>query len=80
MQTEKEKGLEFLDHRLKLKGSSKITVDNCSKPTKRFKYVNPWTCYPSRNINKVSKTQMISMEKDLMNVKIISLPGITPQH
>ena len=39
--------------RLKLKGCNKITVDVYSKPTNSFTYVDPKTCYPSRNINKI---------------------------
>ena len=53
METETENGLEFLDLRLKLKGCNKITVDVYSKPTNSFTYVDPKTCYPSRNINKI---------------------------
>ena len=53
METETENGLEFLDLRLKLKGCNKITVDVFSKPTNTFTYVDPKTCYPSRNINKI---------------------------
>ena len=52
METETGNGLEPLDLRLKLKDCNKITVDVCSKPTNSFTYVNPKTCYPSRNINK----------------------------
>ena len=53
METETENGLEFLGLRLKLKGYKQITVDVYSKPTKSFTYVDPKTCYPSRNINKI---------------------------
>ena len=53
MDTETKNGLEFLDLRLKLKGYNKITVDVYSKPTNSFTYVDPKTCYPSRNINKI---------------------------
>ena len=53
METETENGLEFLDLRLKLKGCNKITVDVYSKPTNSFTYVDPKTCYPSRNIHKI---------------------------
>ena len=53
METETENGLEFLDLRLKLKGCNKITVDVYSKPTNSFTYVDPKTCYPSRDINKI---------------------------
>ena len=53
METETENGLEFLDLRLKLKGCKKITVDVYSKPTNSFTYVDPKTCYPSRNIDKI---------------------------
>ena len=53
METETENGLEFLDLRLKLKGCNKITVDVYSKPTNSFTYVDPKTCYPSRNISKI---------------------------
>ena len=53
METKTENGLEFLYLRLKLKGCNKITVDVYSKPTNSFTYVDPKTCYPSRNINKI---------------------------
>ena len=53
METETENGLEFLDLRLRLKGSNKITLDVYSKPTNSFTYVDLQTCYPSRNINKI---------------------------
>ena len=53
METETENGLDFLDLRLKLKGCNKIAVDVYSKPTNSFTYVDPKTCYPSRNINKI---------------------------
>ena len=52
METESENGLELLEIRLKLKDCNKITVDVYSKPTNSFTYVNPKTCYSSRNINK----------------------------
>ena len=32
---------------------NKTTVDVYSKPTNSFTYVDPKTCYPSRNINKI---------------------------
>ena len=53
IETETENGLEFLDLRLKLKGCNKITVDVYTKPTNRFTYVDPKTCYPSRNLIKI---------------------------
>ena len=53
MESETEIGLGFLDLRLKLKGCNKITVDVYSEPTNSFTYVDPKTCYPSRNINKI---------------------------
>ena len=53
MQTENEDSYEFLDLRLKLKGYNKITVELYSKPTNRSTYIDPTTCYPSRNINKI---------------------------
>ena len=54
METETENGLKSLDLRLKLKICNKITVDVYSKPTNSFTYVDPKTCYPSRN-NKIPK-------------------------
>ena len=53
METETENGLEVLDLRLKLTGYNQITVDVYSRPTNSFTYVDPKTCYPSRNINKI---------------------------
>ena len=55
METETENGLKSLDLRLKLKICNKTTVDVYSKPTNSFTYVDPKTCYPSRNINKIPK-------------------------
>ena len=52
MQTENENDHEVLNLKLKLKGCKKMTVKVHSKPTNSFTYVNPKTCYPSRNINK----------------------------
>ena len=55
MEIENENSFEFLDLRLKLKGCAKITVDVYSKPTNSFTYVDPKTCYASRNIKKIRK-------------------------
>ena len=46
IQTENKNGFE---------GCNKITVDVHSKPTNRFTFVDSKTCYPSRNINHISK-------------------------
>ena len=61
METETENGLEFLDLRLKLKGCNKITVDVYTKPTNRFTYVDPKTCYPSRNLNKIPESIVLRL-------------------
>ena len=63
METETENGLEFLDLRLKLKGCNKITVDVYSKPTNSFTYVDPKTCYPSRNINKIPEVIALRLRR-----------------
>ena len=47
MKTEKENDLEFSNLTLK------FTVDVYSKPTNSFTYVDPKTCYPSRNTKKI---------------------------
>ena len=49
METETENGQGFLG----LKGCIKITVDVYSKPTNSFTYIDPKTCYSSRNISKI---------------------------
>ena len=56
METATENELEFLALRLKLKGCNKITVDVYSKPTNSFTYIDPKTCYPSRNMNKIPES------------------------
>ena len=53
METETGSHLEFLDFRLKLKRCNKITVDVYSKRTNSFTYVDPNTCCPLGNINKI---------------------------
>ena len=53
METETGSHLEFLDLRLKLKRCNKITVDVYSKRTNSFTYVDPNTCCPLGNINKI---------------------------
>ena len=55
MQIADENGLEFLDLKLKMNENNKITIDVFSKPTNRFTYVMPSTCYPSNNINNVPR-------------------------
>ena len=52
METKTENGLEFWGLRLKLKGCNKTTVDIYPKSTNSFTYIDPKTCYLSRNINK----------------------------
>ena len=47
METEKENDLEFSNL------TFKFTVDVYSKPANSFTYVDPKTCYPSRNVKKV---------------------------
>ena len=49
--------------RLKLKGCNKITVDVYSKPTNSFTYVDPKTCYPSRNINKIPEVIALRLRR-----------------
>ena len=56
METATENELEFLALRLKLKGCNKITVDVYSKSTNSFTYIDPKTCYPSRNMNKIPES------------------------
>ena len=50
-----ENGLEFLDPKLKINESNKITIDVFSKATCSFTYVMPSTCSPSNIINKVPR-------------------------
>ena len=50
-----ENGLEFLDLKLKMNENNKITIDVFSKPTDSFTYVMPSTCYPSNNMNNISR-------------------------
>ena len=50
-----ENGLEFLDLKLKMNEKNKITIDVFSKPTDSYTCVMPSTCYPSNNINNVSR-------------------------
>ena len=63
MQTENENGLKFLGLRLKLKGCKKITVDVYSKPTNRLTYVNPKTCYRSKNINEIPEGIALTLRR-----------------
>ena len=63
METETENSLGFLDLQLKLKGCNKITADIYSKPTNSFTYVDPKTCYPSRNINKIPKSITLMLKR-----------------
>ena len=63
METETENSLGFLDLQLKLKGCNKITVDIYSKPTNSFTYVDPKTCYPSRNLNKIPKSIALMLRR-----------------
>ena len=46
-----------------LKGCNKITVDAYSKPTNSFTYVDPKTCYSSRNINKIPECIALRLKR-----------------
>ena len=50
--TDDVNGLEFLDLKITCH-NGKLSVDVYSKPTNRFTYVMPSTCYPIKNISKV---------------------------
>ena len=63
MATENENGLEFLDHRLKLKGCNKIPTDVYSKATNSLTYVDPKTCYLSGNINKIPECTALRLRR-----------------
>ena len=49
---DQEKGLEFLDLRIKCV-NGKLSVDVFAKPTNSFTYIKPSTCYPCKSINNV---------------------------
>ena len=42
---------------------NKTTVDVYSKPTNSFTYVDPKTCYPSRDINKIPEGIALSLRR-----------------
>ena len=61
MEIETENGLGLLDLPLKLKCCNKVTVDVYSKSTNSFTYVDPKTCYPSRNVNTIPEGIALSL-------------------
>ena len=55
-------GLEFLDLKI-ICLNGKLSVDVYSKPTNRFTYVMPSTCYPMKNINKVPQGIALRLQR-----------------
>ena len=51
---DQEKGLEFLDLRIKCV-NSKLSADVFAKPTNSFTYITPSTCYLRKSINNVPR-------------------------
>ena len=63
MQIADENGLEFLDLKLKMNENIKITIDVFSKPTNSFTYVMPSKCYPSNNMNNISRGIVLRLKR-----------------
>ena len=68
MQTENKNVLEFLVLKIKSKVFNKTGIDAYSKGINSFIYVDPKTCKPSKNKNKIAEGTTLRLNLLILNI------------